>query len=99
MPPLPHDLAAPWVAGTIDWVTLTSPAIARRLHALLPREARDRIAREIRLASLSPVTTEVVRDLGWKVAVEASEFTWPGLVKAIVEQVAKERSGVARKSN
>jgi uroporphyrinogen III methyltransferase/synthase len=98
MPALPEDVAERMIAGTIDWVTLTSPAIARRLHALLPPEARDRIGREIRLASLSPVTTEAVRDLGWKVAAEATEFTWPGLVQAIVEQVAKERIEGARNS-
>jgi uroporphyrinogen III methyltransferase/synthase len=92
VPALPDHVLERMVAGTVDWVTLTSPAIARRLHALLPTEAHDRIGREIRLASLSPVTTEAVRDLGWTVAVEAGEFTWAGLVQAIAEQLAKERS-------
>ena len=89
---LPEPVVERLVAGTIDWITLTSPAITRRLHELLPREARARIGREIRLASLSPVTTEAVRSVGWNVTVEAAEFTWDGLVLAIAEQVAKERS-------
>ena len=60
-----------------------------RLHALLPPEARDRIGRDVRLASLSPVTTEAAQSVGWTVAVEAAEFTWEGLVHAIVQQVAQ----------
>jgi uroporphyrinogen-III synthase len=37
------------------------------------------------------VTTEAAQSVGWTVAVEAAEYTWDGLAKAIVEQVAKER--------
>ena len=79
--------------GTVDWVTLTSPAITARLHELLPHELRGRLGKEIRLASLSPVTTEAAHSVGWSVAVEAAEYTWEGLVRAIVEQV--ERDGKA----
>jgi uroporphyrinogen III methyltransferase/synthase len=88
---LPELVVERITGGTIDWVTITSPAIAARLHELLPQAARDRIGREVRLASLSPVTTEAARSLGWTVAVEADEFTWQGLVRAIVAQVAGER--------
>ena len=90
-PALPDSVVERIAAGTIDWITLTSPAITTRLHALLPADARKRIGREIRLASLSPVTTEAGPAVGWTVAVEAAEFTWEGLVRAIVDQVAKER--------
>lgn len=79
--------------GTIDWVTLTSSAIAARLHDLLPDSAREQVGHNIRLASLSPVTSETARRLGWSVAVEATEYTWHGLVRALVEQVRRERSG------
>lgn len=75
------------VAGTVDWITLTSSAIARRLHALLPAEGRVRIGREVKLASLSPVTSETIRSLGWEPAVEAATYTWEGLVGALVEDV------------
>jgi uroporphyrinogen III methyltransferase/synthase len=77
--------------GRIDWITLTSPAIALRLHGLLPADLRDRMAKGIRLASLSPVTTEAARSVGWNIAVEALEYTWEGLVQSIVDQVARER--------
>ncbi len=78
-------------AGTVDWITLTSSAITERLYALLPDAAHGRIGRDIRLASISPVTSETATRLGWKVAVEATEFTWDGLVHALVRTVASER--------
>ena len=71
-------------AGSVNWITLTSSAIAERLHGLLPEPARARIGREIRLASLSPVTSAAVARLGWPVAAEAEVYTWDGLVGAIV---------------
>jgi len=80
-------------SGTVDWITLTSSAIATRLHALLPEAARSLVGRQIRLASLSPVTSATVNQLGWDVAVEASISTWEGLVQALVDHVAAERRG------
>jgi uroporphyrinogen III methyltransferase/synthase len=77
--------------GTVDWITLTSSAIATRLRDLLPDAARERLGRDVRLASLSPVTTETAMKFGWTVAVEATEYTWDGLVRALVERVSLER--------
>jgi uroporphyrinogen III methyltransferase/synthase len=88
---LPPAVIERLVAGSVDWITLTSSAITERLHALLPEEARRRIGRDIRLASLSPVTSAAAARLGWGVAAEAAVYTWPGLVQAIVERVAGER--------
>jgi uroporphyrinogen III methyltransferase / synthase len=88
---LPEPVAERIAEGTVDWVTLSSSAIARRLHALLPERARQRIGRNVRLASLSPVTSETVTDLGWDVAVEATEYTWEGLIRSLVERIAHER--------
>ena len=79
--------------GSVDWITLTSSAITERLHALLPDEARRRIGRSIRLASLSPVTSATAERLGWPIAAEARTYTWDGLVAAIVERVALDREG------
>ena len=42
------------------------------------------VATAVRLASLSPVTTATAERLGWTVAAEAAEYTWPGLMAAIV---------------
>ena len=51
---LPEAIVDRIVNGTVDWITLTSSAITTRLHDLLPEPARQRIGREVRLASISP---------------------------------------------
>jgi uroporphyrinogen III methyltransferase/synthase len=84
---LPEHVVKRVSSGTVDWVTLTSSAIAARLHALLPDAARSQVGKKIRLASLSPVTSETVVGLGWEVSAEASIHTWEGLVAALVERV------------
>ena len=78
-------------SGTVDWITLTSSAIATRLHALLPAAARKLVGRQVKIATLSPVTSATVTQLGWEVALEASTSTWEGLVRDIVARVAAER--------
>jgi uroporphyrinogen III methyltransferase/synthase len=88
---LPPSIVSAIAEGSVDWITLTSSAITARLHALLPEDARQRIGREVRLASLSPITSSAAQRLGWPVAVEAKVYTWDGLVQALVEQVSSER--------
>ncbi len=81
---LPSDVLRRIEDGSVDWITVTSSAIADRLHGLLTDTARGRVGREVRLASLSPVTSATVARLGWTVAAEAEVYTWDGLVGAIV---------------
>jgi uroporphyrinogen III methyltransferase/synthase len=88
---LPDSIVERILDGTVDWITLTSSAITERLHELLPETARRRIGREVRLASLSPVTSATALRLGWNVTVEATDFTWDGLVDALVKQIAVDR--------
>jgi uroporphyrinogen III methyltransferase/synthase len=85
---LPVEVLERIEAGTVDWVTLTSSAIAERFHGLLPESARARIGREILLASLSPVTSNTVTRLGWTVEAEATVYTWDGLIGALADRVA-----------
>jgi len=62
-------------------VTFTSSSTVRNFVALLgPRNAR---LEGIRLASIGPVTSSTLRELGLRVDIEAKEFTIPGLVEAI----------------
>jgi uroporphyrinogen III methyltransferase / synthase len=89
---LPPGLESRILEGSVDWITVTSSAIVARLHALLPGPARDRVGRDVQLASLSPVTSETAARLGWEVAVEATEYTWEGLVQALVERIESDRS-------
>ncbi len=46
----------------------------------------------IRMASIGPVTSATLRELGLEVDIKAKEFTIPGLVAAIVKSFAAERS-------
>jgi uroporphyrinogen III methyltransferase/synthase len=89
---LPEAVVQRILEGTVDWITATSPAIVTRLHGLLPQAAREKVGREVRLASLSPVTSEAAARLGWTATLEATTFTWEGLIQALVERVARDRA-------
>jgi uroporphyrinogen III methyltransferase/synthase len=65
--------------GRVDWVTVTSSAIARSVVRLFGERLR-----QTRLASISPITSGVLRELGHPPAVEASEYTMDGLIEAIL---------------
>jgi uroporphyrinogen III methyltransferase / synthase len=71
--------AAALAAGRVAWVTVTSSAIARAVVALFGENLR-----QSRLASISPITSEVLRELGFPPAAEATVYTMAGLVEAIV---------------
>ena len=66
--------------GEIHWVTITSSAIAASTVNLFG----DTLQRT-RLVSISPATSNKLRDLGHEAAAEATEFSMPGLVRAIIE--------------
>ncbi|MGQ9504590.1 MAG: uroporphyrinogen-III C-methyltransferase [Thermogutta sp.] len=65
--------------GKIEWVTVTSSGIAHSLVRLFGERLR-----KTRLASISPVTTATLEELGFQPAVEAQEYTMRGLVSAIL---------------
>ncbi len=65
--------------GRIDWVTVTSSAIARSLVRLFGDDLR-----RAKLASISPITTDTLRELGHQPAAEAREYTMEGVVQAIL---------------
>ncbi len=70
--------------GRIDWTTVTSSAIARSLGKLFGEDLR-----KTRLASISPLTSGVLRELGFEPAVEATEYTMEGLASAIAEYCSR----------
>jgi uroporphyrinogen-III synthase len=45
----------------------------------------------IRMASIGPVTSATLRELGLPVDISAKEFTIPGLVEAVVDELATRR--------
>ncbi len=67
-----------------------SRAAARMLQAFGGQECPPHtLADRPRMASIGPVTSSTLRELGLRVDVEAKEFTIPGLVDAIVDGVAR----------
>lgn len=78
------EIAAMLRAGRIDWITVTSSAIARSLARLFGDDLRC-----AKLASISPITSEVLRELGYQPAAEAAQYTLVGLAEAIVAQIAR----------
>jgi len=65
-------------AGNVDWITVTSSAIARSLVSLLG----DKLSMAP-LASISSLTSSTLEELGYPATAEAETSTMDGLVKAI----------------
>ncbi len=63
---------------TIDWITVTSSAIAKSLVQLFGEDLR-----KAKLVSISPITSATLRELGYEPAAEATEYTMQGVVRAI----------------
>jgi uroporphyrinogen III methyltransferase/synthase len=71
-------------------VTFTSSSTVKNFVELLGPAKKTYAASlaEIRMASIGPVTSATLRELGLRVDVAAREFTIPGLVSAIVKSFA-----------
>ena len=84
-------LAAELLAGSIDLVTFTSSSTVRGFVDLVgrPAAASGRFA----AAVIGPVTAGTARELGITVAIEALDYTVPGLVAAIVRYYGDEGRG------
>jgi uroporphyrinogen III methyltransferase/synthase len=73
--------------GTIDWLTFASPSSVDGFFEQFDSGAVN--ASNLKVASIGPVTSERLKDLGIKVDVTAKEHTLDGLLDAIVEQENK----------
>jgi uroporphyrinogen-III synthase len=69
-------------------ITFTSSSTVRNFVALL--RPRSEALPDIRFASIGPVTSSTLRELKLPVDIEATQFTIPGLVKAIVRSFTRE---------
>jgi uroporphyrinogen III methyltransferase/synthase len=82
VPAVPRELVDRVAAGGVHWTTVTSSSIARSLVRLFGDSLR-----RTRLASISPITSSVLRESGYPPAVEAVEHTGLGIVQAILASV------------
>lgn len=74
-------------------ITFTSSSTVRNFVSLLELQkqaARKRpsVLEGVKLASIGPVTSLTLRELGLPVDIEARQYTMPGLVEAIVQALA-----------
>ena len=74
------DVAAALAAGEIGWVAITSSSVARSLAKLYGDALR-----RARFATIGPLASAALRDLGFEPAVEAAPQTTAGLVDAILQ--------------
>lgn len=67
----------------LNWVGLSSPAIARQFAEGLSRYELNQTEIGVRLVAISPVTSAAARNAGLTVDAEAAEHTWDGMLLAI----------------
>jgi uroporphyrinogen III methyltransferase/synthase len=81
-------------AGTVDCVTFTSGAIARGFVDALAHAEIDPIAvmDRVLVASIGPVTTDEIAEMGLPVDVEAPKATMQALAEAIAERFEADAS-------
>jgi len=68
-------------AGQIDWLTFASPSSVRGFFEQIPSEVVN--SSNVKVASIGPVTSEELKNLGVRVDVQATEHTTDGLLAAI----------------
>jgi len=80
--------------GDVHFITLTSSNIARSLGRVVDEPIRERIGSgAVKLVTISAVTSQDVRALGWPVAAEAKEATVEGVLTALVALAEGEKRG------
>jgi uroporphyrinogen III methyltransferase/synthase len=78
--------------GEIEFITLTSSNIAKSLLEGLDPTCRRRIEiGQIKLVSISPVTSAEIQRLGYLVAAEATQATTAGVIESLIALACEER--------
>jgi len=68
-------------AGEIEWTTVTRSAIARSLVAMFGDDLR-----QTKLIAISPITSGVLRELGFEPAAEAAVYTTDGMIETLIAE-------------
>ncbi|HEY2586774.1 MAG TPA: uroporphyrinogen-III C-methyltransferase [Tepidisphaeraceae bacterium] len=79
---LPEPLVDALAAGEVTWVTFTSSSTAKNFLALLGPDARA-VLGNVKIASIGPITTRTIQELGFSPTIEAETFNVEGLVEAL----------------
>jgi uroporphyrinogen-III synthase len=73
-----------------DAVTFTSSSTVRNFFALWQKAGFSGVPRGIKALSIGPITSETLREYGWPPAVEAHTQDVAGLVRAVVDELARQ---------
>ena len=79
---LPPSVLDALDADQVQWVTFASSSTARNFTTLLGPDYREKLA-GVRLASIGPITTQTLRELGLEPTIQADQFNIEGLVGAL----------------
>lgn len=79
---LPEQVKTALGDGRADWVTFTSSSTVRNMVELLGTD-RDVLER-VKIASIGPVTSQTIREFGYRPTVEAERSDIEGLTTAII---------------
>lgn len=74
--------------GGVDIITFTSSSTVRNFVEIVGKGDVLAINNRVRFASIGPITTNTARELGINISIEAVEHTIPGLVEAILDEIA-----------
>jgi len=85
---LPAGLDEAIDAKRVQWVTFTSSSTAKNFCDLLGPDYRNRLS-GVRLASIGPITSQTIRELGLTPDIEAERYNIDGLVARLVETIGK----------
>jgi uroporphyrinogen III methyltransferase/synthase len=80
---LPAALTDALADGEVNWITFTSSSTVKGFLTLLGPDARATLG-NVKLASIGPITSRTLRDLGFEPAIEAGKFNVDGLVSVIL---------------
>ena len=79
---LPAELLDTLAARELNWITFTSSSTAKNFVALLGANYQDRL-KDVKFASIGPITTQTLNELGLIPTTQADTFNIEGLIEAI----------------
>lgn len=80
----PREILDELKDGGIDYITFTSSSTAKNFAKLVGDTSSNIISRA-KICSIGPITSKTLNELGYKVEIEAKEYTTNGLLAAITK--------------
>jgi uroporphyrinogen III methyltransferase/synthase len=75
--------------GEVDIVTFTSASTVKNFVKIIGEDNLSAFKNNVQFASIGPITNESAEEMDIEISIKAEEYTIPGLVQAIVENVNK----------